>query len=64
MPLKTELRSTEDDMYEVCVEEDGIRACGFVSSMHLVDPKVVQLTKSIRDEFRRVYLERHGIYAD
>ena len=30
-----ELRSTSDDMYEVCLEEDGIRECCFVSSMHL-----------------------------
>lgn len=34
MPL--EMRNTDDDqMIEVCLEEDGIRSCTFVSSTHL-----------------------------
>ena len=36
-------------MIEVCVEEDGFRECGYVSSMHLVAPKCVQLRKAILD---------------
>ena len=43
-----ELRSTSDDMYEVCLEEDGIRECCFVSSMHLVHEKESQLRAAIR----------------
>ena len=43
-----QLRSTSDDMYEVCLEEDGIRECCFVSSMHLVQEKEQQLRASIK----------------
>ena len=47
--MSLELRSTEDGtMYEVCLEEDGIRECCFVSSMHLVDEKEHQLRAAIR----------------
>ena len=42
MPLQ--LRSTDDGhMYEVCLEEDGITECTFVSSLHLVEDKERQL---------------------
>ena len=46
--MTLELRSTNDDMYEVCLEEDGIRECCFVSSMHLVHGKEAQLRAAIR----------------
>lgn len=38
MPL--EMRNTPDNqMIEVCLEEDGIRSCTLVSSMHLTYEK-------------------------
>ena len=46
--MTLELRSTNDDMYEVCLEEDGFRECCFVSSMHLVHEKESQLRAAIR----------------
>ena len=46
--MKELIRTTEDgEMIEVCVEEDGFRECGYVSSMHLVAPKCVQLKQAI-----------------
>ena len=34
--MTLEMRNTPDNqMIEVCLEEDGIRSCTFVSSMHL-----------------------------
>ena len=35
------------DLYKVCLEENGIRACTLVSSMHLVEDKRRQLSLSI-----------------
>lgn len=51
------LRSTADDMYEVCLEEDGIRACCFVSSMHLVHEKEKQLRDSIKRQTLNSFIE-------
>lgn len=46
-----QLRNTEDgNMYEVCLEEDGIRKCCFVSSMHLVQMHERQLRDAIKRE--------------
>jgi len=46
-----QLRTTEDgQMYEVCLEEDGIRKCCFVSSMHLVQDHEKQLRDAIKRE--------------
>lgn len=35
------------DLYKVCLEEDGVRACTLVSSMHLVEDKRRQLKRSV-----------------
>ena len=35
------------DLYKVCFEEDGVRACTLVSSMHLVEDKRRQLKRSV-----------------
>ena len=54
-----ELRSVDNDtMYEVCLEEDGIRECCFVSSMHLVDEKEGQLRSAIRRRAFNSFIER------
>ena len=37
------------DLYRVCLEENGVRACTLVSSMHLVEDKRKQLQRSILD---------------
>ena len=56
MPL--ELRSVDDGhMYEVCLEEEGVRKCTFVSSMHLVDGKERQLRDAIRRESLNAMIE-------
>ena len=52
-----ELRNTEDGtMYEVCLEEDGIRKCCFVSSMHLVDDHRKQLEDAIKRESLKAFV--------
>lgn len=57
MPL--ELRSVDHcTMYEVCLEEDGIRECCFVSSMHLVDEKETQLRDAIRRRAFNAFVEK------
>ena len=37
----------DHDLYKVCLEENGVRACTLVSSMHLVEDKRRQLSHSI-----------------
>jgi len=39
---------TEDGCVKITVTEEGITEVGWVSSFHLVDPKVTQLVSSIR----------------
>ena len=52
-----ELRNTEDGtMYEVFLEEDGIRKCCFVSSMHLVDDHRKQLEDAIKRESLKAFV--------
>ena len=52
-----QLRNTEDgNMYEVCLEEDGIRKCCFVSSMHLVDDHRKQLENAIKRESLKAFV--------
>ena len=41
------------DLYRVCLEEHGIRACTLVSSMHLVEDKRRQLTLSIANQLKQ-----------
>jgi hypothetical protein len=35
------------DLYKVCLEDNGVRACTLVSSHHLVEDKRKQLERSI-----------------
>ena len=44
----TDLQTLVDGSIKVCVEEDGFRQCGFVSSYHLVEVKAEQLRHLIR----------------
>jgi len=56
--MTLELRSVDDGhMYEVCLEEDGIRKCTFVSSMHLVECKEYQLREAIKRQALRTMIE-------
>ena len=43
------------DLYKVCLEENGIRACTLVSSMHLVEDKRRQLERSILDTSKQAF---------
>ena len=45
--MKVETEMTLDDCVKVTVEVDNMRATGWVSSFHLVDPKVAQLKEMI-----------------
>ena len=45
--MKVETEMTLDDCVKVTVEVDNMRATGWVSSFHLVDPKVAQLKDMI-----------------
>ena len=57
-----ELRNTEDGhMYEVCLEEDGIRECTFVSSMHLVEDKKRQLRAAIKRRALNSFIEAQSL---
>ena len=52
-----QLRNTEDgNMYEVCLEEDGIRKCCFVSSMHLIQDHEKQLRDAIKRESLKAFV--------
>ena len=52
-----QLRNTEDgNMYEVCLEVDGIRKCCFVSSMHLVQDHEKQLREAIKRESLKAFV--------
>lgn len=56
--MSLELRSVDDGhMYEVCLEEEGVRKCTFVSSMHLVECKERQLRAAIRRETLNAMIE-------
>jgi len=39
---------TDDDCVKITVTEEGITEVGWVSSFHLVDPKVTQMVACIR----------------
>ena len=53
-----ELRNTDDgQMYEVCLEEDGIRKCCLTSSMHLVEGHRKQLEDAIKRESLKAFIE-------
>ena len=50
----TDLQALDDGTIKVCIEEEGYRHCGFVSSHHLVDVKAQQLRHFIRGSQRQV----------
>ena len=50
----TDLQTLDDGTIKVCIEEEGYRHCGFVSSHHLVDVKAQQLRHFIRGSQRQV----------
>ena len=43
------------DLYKVCLEENGVRACTLVSSHHLVEEKRKQLERSIMVVSRQAF---------
>ncbi len=52
-------RSVDDgNYYEVCLTEDGMTECCFVSSMHLVEEKEHQLRASIRRRSFNAFIEQ------
>ena len=55
--MTTEIRNVDGGAIEVCVEEDGIRECGFIStgSMHCVAQKASQLKEAIKRKAERAY---------
>ena len=53
-----ELRNTDDgQMYEVCLEENGVRACCLTSSMHLVEGHRKQLEDAIKRKSLEAFIE-------
>jgi hypothetical protein len=50
---------TEDDMLKVCLEEDGFKACCFVSSQHLVADKEKQLRVAILRQAQHAYMNEN-----
>lgn len=49
---------TEDgNMYEIRVEADGFIEVCFVSSMHLIDEKIMYLKAKINEEARKAFLQ-------
>jgi len=44
--------STDDNMYRVCLSLNGVTACTYVSSMHLIEEKREQLHGAcLRDSY-------------
>ena len=43
------------DLYKVCLEENGVRACTLVSSHHLIEEKRKQLERSIMVVSRQAF---------
>ena len=57
----SDLRS--DHMYQVCLDEDGFTECTYVSSLHLVDDKKMQLKAAVRRRALQAFVEQHSINA-
>ena len=45
--MELEQRTMPDGSIEVCCNDEGVRLCGFVSSMHLVQTKYNQLQQML-----------------
>ena len=62
----TDLRVSDlraNHMYEVCLEEDGFTECTYVSSLHLVDDKKMQLKAAVRRRALNAFVEHHSLNA-
>lgn len=46
--MTLQLKTLDDGQIKVCLTEDQVTACCYVSSMHLVDEKEEQLKASIK----------------
>lgn len=46
-----------DDGYSVCYDQDGIKVCAWVSSIHLVQDKEPQLKRAVEKIARMAYLD-------
>tara|TARA_R100001509_G_scaffold162641_1_gene134779 strand:- start:950 stop:1147 length:198 start_codon:yes stop_codon:yes gene_type:complete len=55
--VKITVDLVDENKYKVIVEMDGLSEYTFCSSLDLVDDKVKQLTVSIQEQFRKVFLE-------
>ena len=56
-----QLRSVNNDtMFEVCVEEDGLRECTLVSSMHAAANEEHRLRATIRRRAFNAFIERQA----
>ena len=51
------LENEPSGIVKVTVEEDNLRATGWISSHHLVDPKVNQLKAMLRREAEQAFTE-------
>lgn len=51
------LENEPSGIVKVTVEEDNLRATGWISSHHLVDPKVNQLKAMLRREAEQAILD-------
>ncbi len=52
-----DVTSTEDDMLKVCLTEDGLTSCCFVSSQHLVQDHRKQLERANTRKAAAAYAE-------
>ena len=53
--MNTQLNTLHDGTIEVVCSEDGFTAKGYVSSHHLVDPKINQLKQNLAKQAERAY---------
>ena len=51
--MNFDLTTLEDGQIKVCLTEDQVTACCYVSSMHLVDEKEKQLRAAIKRQVER-----------
>ena len=53
--MSKEISTLPDGTVRMCLEQDGITACTYVSSHHLVEDKGGYLRESIRRQAERAY---------
>ena len=59
--MKFDLETLDDGQIKVCLTEDQVTACCYVSSMHLVDEKEEQLRAAIKRQVERREAEQTTI---